>query len=386
MYDIESLRREEFPASASLTYLNHAGISPLPQRTKQEVQSAIERLSEDPNAFFGKYALPAFVSLQESLASFINAKSPSEIVYSTTTSAALNAVAQAIDWRPGDNILFCDQEFPSNAYPWMSLSRDGVESRRVPSENGGLTLRQVEAHADDRTRAVTVSAIQFFSGHRADLVAIGRFCRERNILFIVDAIQAIGHMVFDVQAMNIDILATGGMKSLLALPGAGFIYVRDEVSSEMNPRLIHGNSTVDYLHWLDYDLTPQPGAARLSSGTTNVPGVLSIGASLTLLNELGPANIDKHTTALIHYAIDNLTNEGYEVVTPKDASGPIATFRSPFDSETTDRLIQFLSDRQVVVCKHLDAGTSAYVRASVHCYNTTTDIDRLLEELRGFVS
>ncbi len=386
MYDIESLRREEFPASASLTYLNHAGISPLPQRTKREVQSAIERLSEDPNAFFGKYALPAFVSLQESLASFINAKSPSEIVYSTTTSAALNAVAQAIDWRPGDNILFCDQEFPSNAYPWMSLSRDGVESRRVPSENGGLTLRQVETHADDRTRAVTVSAIQFFSGHRADLVAIGRFCRERNILFIVDAIQAIGHMVFDVQAMNIDILATGGMKSLLALPGAGFIYVRDGVSSKMNPRLIHGNSTVDYLHWLDYDLTPQPGAARLSSGTTNVPGVLSIGASLTLLNDLGPANIDKHTTALIHYAIDNLTNEGYEVVTSKDTSGPIATFRSPFDSETTDRLIQFLSDRQVVVCKHLDAGTSAYMRASVHCYNTTADIDRLLEELRGFVS
>ena len=386
MYDIESLRREEFPASTNLTYLNHAGISPLPQRTKREVQSAIERLSEDPNAFFGKYALPAFVSLQESLASFINANSPSEIVYSTTTSAALNAVAQAIDWRPGDNILFCDQEFPSNAYPWMSLSRDGVESRRVPSENGGLTLRQVETHADDRTRAVTVSAIQFFSGHRADLVAIGRFCRERNILFIVDAIQAIGHMVFDVQAMNIDILATGGMKSLLALPGAGFIYVRDGVSSKMNPRLIHGNSTVDYLHWLDYDLTPQPGAARLSSGTTNVPGVLSIGASLTLLNDLGPANIDKHTTALIHYAIDNLTNEGYEVVTSKDTSGPIATFRSPFDSDTTDRLIQFLSDRQVVVCKHLDAGTSAYIRASVHCYNTTTDIDRLLEELRGFVS
>ena len=193
-------------------------------------------------------------------------------------------------------------------------------------------------------------------------------------------------MAFDVQAMNIDILATGGMKSLLALPGAGFIYVRDKVSSKMNPRLIHGNSTADYLHWLDYDLTPQPGAARLSSGTTNVPGVLSIGASLSLLNELGPANIDTHTTALIHYAIDNLTNEGYEVVTSKDTSGPIATFRSPFDSETTDRLIQFLSDRQVVVCKHLDAGTSAYVRASVHCYNTTADIDHLLEELRSFVS
>lgn len=386
MYDVESLRREEFPATATLTYLNHAGISPLPQRTRRAVQTAVERLSEEPSAFFGKFAQPAFATLQESLARYINADLPSEIVYSTSTSAALNGVAQAIDWQPGDNILFCDQEFPSNAYPWMSLARDGVESRRVPSEGGGLTLRQVEAYADGRTRAVAVSAIQFFSGHRTDLVAIGRFCRARNILFIVDAIQAIGHMAIDVQAMNIDILATGGMKSLLALPGAGFIYVRDEVSAKMNPRLIHGNSTVDYIHWLAYDLTPQPGAARLSSGTTNVPGILSIGASLTLLNELNPADIDAHTTALIHYAIDGLTRDGYEVITPKSESGPIATFRSPFDSETTDRLVQFLSDRQIVVCKHLDAGTSAYVRASVHCYNTAADIDRLLEGLRGFVN
>lgn len=386
MYDLESLRREEFPASANLTYLNHAGISPLPQRTKREVQSAIEELSKDPNTFFGKYMLPRFVLIQESLSSYVNASSPQEIVFTTTTSAALNAVAQAIDWQPGDNILFCDQEFPSNAYPWMSLARDGVESRCVPTENGGLTLRQIEAHIDERTRAVAASAIQFFSGHRTDLHAIGRFCRQRNILFIVDAIQAIGHMTFDVQAMNIDILATGGMKSLLALPGAGFIYVRHDVAATMQPRLIHGNSTADYLHWLAYDLTPLPGAARLSSGTPNLPGVVSIGTSLTLLNELGPANIDTHTTALTHYAIDALTRDGYEVITPKDAAGPITTFHSPFDSEMTDRLVQYLSDKQVVVCKHLDAGTNSYVRASVHCYNTTADIDRLLEALRGFSS
>lgn len=386
MYDVTSLRREEFPNAANLTYLNHAGISPIPQRTKREVQSAIEKLSEDPNAFFGKYALPAFVDIQESLARYINATSPMEIAFSTTTSAALNAVAQAVDWRPGDNILFCDQEFPSNAYPWMSLSRDGVESRLVPTDNGGLTLRQVMAHADGCTRAVAASAVQFFSGHRTDLAAIGRFCRERNILFIVDAIQAIGHMAFDVQAMKIDVLATGGMKSLLALPGAGFIYVRDEVAASMQPRLIHGNSTIDYMHWLAYDLSPQPGAARLASGTPNVPGVLSIGASLSLLNELGPANIDAHTTALTHYAINALTREGYEVITPADAAGPITTFHSPFDSETTDRLVQYLADRQVVVCKHLDAGRKAYVRASVHGYNTTADIDRLVEEMRGFAS
>lgn len=386
MYDIDALRRDEFPFSNELAYLNHAGISPLPQRTKREVQMAAEELSSDPNEFFGKYALPAFVALQQTIADYLKAESPTEIVFSTSTSAGLNGVAQAIDWRVGDNILFCDQEFPSNAYPWKSLASDGVESRCVPVENGGLTLRMVEAYADGRTRAVAASSVQFFSGHRTDLSAIGRFCHSNGIMFIVDAIQSIGHMSFDVDDMNIDILATGGMKSLLALPGAGFIYVRESVAEAMRPRLIHSNSTADYLHWLAYDLTPLPGAARLSSGTPNVPGVLSIGSSLSLIRELGPQNIDAHTTGLTQYAINCLRSDGFDVITPEDAAGPIATFRSPYDSDTTDRLVQHLAERRVVVCKHLDAAKAAYIRVSFHCYNTKADFDRFMDELRGFIS
>ncbi len=386
MYDLDSLRHDEFPFSTELTYLNHAGISPLPQRTKRRVQWAVEMLSTDPNDFFGNQALPAFVSIQETLSRYINAQSAADIVFSTSTSASLNAVAQAIDWREGDNIIFCDQEFPANAYPWMSLARDGVEPRCIPTDNGGLTLRQVEAFVDDRTRAVAASAIQFFSGHRTDMAAIGRFCRQRGILFIVDAIQAIGHMTFDVEAMNIDILATGGMKSLLALPGIGFIYVRHSVAEAMRPRLIHGNATADYLHWLHYDMTLLPGAARLASGTPNVPGVLALGSSLDLINELGPENIDVHTTGLARYMIDALTREGYQVITPSDALGPIVTYHSPYDSATTDRLLQHLAAHKIVVCKHLDAAAAPYIRVSFHCYNTMAEVDRLMEELHGFVN
>jgi len=386
MYDIEQLRRDEFPHSAELAYMNHAGISPLPQRTKREAQHAIEQLAVNPNRFFGQYALPALENLYPAIARHINAASPGEIVAATTTSAALNAVAQAIQWRPGENILFCDLEFPSNTYPWMSLERDGVEPRCVPADNGGLTLRRVEQYADEHTRAVAVSAVQFFTGHRADLAAIGRFCRERDILFIVDAIQCIGHMAIDVQAMNIDVLATGGMKSLLALPGAGFLYVREAVAEAARPRAIHGNSTVDYIHWLAYDLTMSPGAARFAGGTPNVAGMLAITPSLALINELGPEHIDAHTTALTRYAGEALTDEGYEIITPLDAAGPILTFRSRYDSETTDRLLQYLDENQLVVCKHLDAGTDAYIRMSFHCYNVRAEVDRFVETLRGFVN
>jgi selenocysteine lyase/cysteine desulfurase len=379
MYDVQSLRQTEFPHSREITYLNHAGISPLPQRAKREIQAAVEALSGDPSDYFGKTAFPALIALQTGLARFVNAATPSEIVPITSTSAALNAIAQAIVWQPGDRVLFCDIEFPSNAYPWLSLARDGVESCVVPADNGGLTLRAVEQYADARTRVVAASAVQFFTGHRTDLAAIGRFCRERGILFVVDAIQCIGHMPFDVQAMNIDVLATGGQKSLLGLPGVGFMFVRDAVAEAMRPRLIHSNATANWLHWLAYDLTPLPGAERFMSGTPNVPGMIGLGASLGLLAELGVGHIDAHTTALSRYAIEQLTAAGLEVITPRDALGPIVTFRSPLDAAATEQIVQELASQRIVVVKHLDAAGAAYIRLSFHCYNVPQEVDRFLE-------
>ena len=310
MYDIESLRRDEFPHSKDTIYLNHAAISPLPQRSKKRIQWTVEELSNDPGTFFMNHAMPAITQCSALAARHINAASPTEIVPTTSTSAALNAVAQAIDWRPSDNILFCDVEFPANAYPWMSMTRDGVATRCVPAADGGLTLARVEEACDERTRAVAVSAVQFFTGHRTDLAAIGRFCHENGLLFIVDAIQAIGHIPIDVQAMHIDVLATGGQKSLLALPGVGFLYVREAVAETMRPRLIHSNATAEYLLWLAYDLTPLPGAARFMSGTPNVPGILGIVSSLELIAELGIVNIDAHTTALTRYGGELLIAAG----------------------------------------------------------------------------
>ena len=377
MYDIHALRQNEFPHSREIAYLNHAGIAPLPQRSKRAIQAAVEALSGDPSDYFGKTAFPALAALQTGLARLVNA-APSEIVHITSTSAALNAVAQAIVWQPGDRVLFCDVEFPSNAYPWLSLARDGVESCVVPADNGGLTLRAVEQHADARTRVVAASAVQFFTGHRTDLAAIGHFCRERGILFVVDAIQSIGHMPFDVQAMNIDVLATGGQKSLLGLPGVGFMAVRDEVAEAMRPRLIHSNATVNWLHWLAYDLTPLPGAERFMSGTPNVAGMIGLGPSLALLEELGVAHIDAHTMTLSRYAIEQLTALGLEVITPGDALGPIVTFRSPVDAAATEQVVQQLAAERVVVVKHLDAAGAAYIRLSFHGYNVPEEVDRFI--------
>lgn len=385
MYDIQRLRREEFPHADGLTYLNHAGISPLPQRTARKAQWVVEQLSRDPNRFFMQDGMPAMLELPNAAARHVNAAAPGEIVPITSTVGALNAVAQAVEWRPGDNVIFCDLEFPSNAFPWLSLAREGVTARCATAEGGTLSVDSLEAHADERTRLVAVSAVQFFSGARADLAALGRFCRERGIIFAVDAIQSIGHIPIDVRAMNIDVLATGGMKSLLALPGAGFMYVRDAVAETLRPRAIGSNATVNYMHWLAYDLTLQPGAARFWAGTPNVPGLFAVLSSLELLQELDVAAIDAHTSDLSRRAAGLLAQHGQTVITPPEAIGPIVTFHSPLSSEATDKLVMALAERNVAVAKHLDAAGAPYIRLSFHCYNTPEEIDRFMEVFQATI-
>lgn len=374
MYDIDSLRREEFPFSADLTYLNHAGISPLPQRTQQAVTQATKQLATNPSRYWFESIQPELERMKAALTAFIRAESPEEIVPIGATGIGLNAFAQALTWQPGENVVFSEFEFPSNAFPWLSLQSRNVATCMVKG-GAGLTLDDVREVATDRTRVVAVSSVQFFTGHRTDLAAIGRFCRDNGILFVVDTIQSIGHIEIDVQAMNIDVVASGGQKSILGLPGLGFMYVRGEVAEGLRPSGIGSTSTSNFLHWLDYDLTPLPAAGRFSAGTPNALGYYAITSSLTLLEELGVANIDRHTTALSRYLIDCLTERGYAPITPRDEVGPIVTFPVDLTAVETDALVSALREQRIEVVKHLDRGGAPYVRVSFHCYNTTDEVD-----------
>lgn len=375
MYDIEALRRGQFPISHEQAYFNHASISPLPQVVQSRAQQAVARLAQDPDRFFVDEVMPLLTDLGEHALQLLHAQSPQEIVPVTTTSAALSAVAMAIPWEPGDNVVFCDVEFPSNAFPWMTLRVSGVETRIVGAVNGGLTLEALVPNVDERTRVVAASAIQFFTGHRTNLAAIGAFCRQRGILFVVDAIQAIGHMAFDVQEMNIDVLASGGQKSLLSLPGIGLLYVRAEVAESLLPRPLGPNATRDYMHWLGYDLTPLPGALRFGMGTPNVVGLVALEASLRLLAEIGVREIDSHTTMLSAAAIAMLERLGYEVITPP-GHGPIVTFCPRLDDEAADAAVTSLAEGGIIISKRWDANRTPYLRLSFHAYNTLEELER----------
>ncbi|RMG95310.1 MAG: aminotransferase class V-fold PLP-dependent enzyme [Chloroflexi bacterium] len=384
MYDLAALREAEFPITRDYVYLNYASIAPLPECTRRKMAWALSRLAEQPINFWIDEANEMRAYFRKVVADFLNARSADEVVPVPTTATGINLVAQAIPWQVGDNVVFCEVEFPANAYPWLNLRRDGVEVRLATAVSGGLSLATLEPFIDHHTRVLAVSALQFFSGHRTDLATLGQFCREHNILFVVDAIQAIGHIPIDVQAMQIDVLATGGQKSLMAAPGNGFLYVRQEVAAGLHSRFIAANAVRDYEHWLHYDLTPLPGAQRFTLGTPNLSGMYGIIESIKLIEKLGRAAIDQHTSQLTAEIGRLLQQAGYDIITPLQPGkyGPILTFRTNQTPKETDALVQALREHKISVVKHLNAAGEPHIRISFHCYNTMEDVARFMHVWR----
>lgn len=387
--------RQAIPIAEHLTYLNHASISPLPRPTLEIIHQAADRLASDPASFFMPGPGPLadiFTRFSAELCDFINAERPHEVVPLTSTSGGMNILARVVDWSPGDNVVMCDVEFPSNVYPFMALAGQGVELRLVPADQGGLSLAALERAADRRTRVVVVSSVQFFTGHRADLAALGAFCRARDILFVVDAIQSAGHIPIDVQAEQIDVLLAGGQKSLMSAPGAGLLYVREAAAERMKFLSVGANAVEGWDHWLRYDLTPRSAAQRFFMGTPSILDMIALLTSVRFLRGLGVANIDAWTSHLTALAIHDLCARGIEIVTPEDPAlrGPIVTFRVPAAdlaqaNATAASYLDALNAAQIRITRHLDAAGWPHIRVSPHCYNTEDEILRVgavIQEIR----
>src|SRR5262249_23195394 len=145
----------------------------------------------------------------------INAPHSEDVYFVPNTTHGVSMVAEGFPWRTGDNVVLATDEYPANQYPWMNLAGRGVEVRAGPSRAGRGPIGDLRAALTDRTRVLTVSAVEFASGFRNDLDALGELCRQRGVFFFVDAIQSLGVFPLDVQQTPVDALAADSHKWLL---------------------------------------------------------------------------------------------------------------------------------------------------------------------------
>ena len=356
-------------------FFDNASMGPVAPEVTAAMTACMELRQVMPMKYY-QYAARVFPACQALLARLINSR-PEEIAFTENVAYGINSAANSRPLQAGDNVILCDREFASNVYPWLRLQKArGVEARIVPNDGGGLTVDRLEQYADRRTRAVTVSSVEFSDGFATDLEAVGQWCRDHGAYLIVDCAQSLGVMPMDVKRFHIDILAGLSSKWLLGPFSTAFLYVREDLARELEPAFAGADSVAIDVDSVDYRLDWRDGAARFELGLPNAPGVAGLCASLELMDQAGFEAVRREAWQVSGYLLNGLRELGADLApcTLQDRTrSTIISFSTPDPQQT----YQYLRGRNIA-CS-LRCGL---IRMGIHAYNTTQEADQVLEVLR----
>jgi len=369
--------RAEFPITSAYVHLNHAGMAPLNRRAASAIQQHLEMAQTVPFELLRPGLQELETQVKERAADLIGAARPDEIVVVQNTATGINIAANSLPLRSGDTVLVIDGDYPANIYPWLNLAPRGIPTKWVPQLDGGLDLDVLESRIDAHTRVIALSTAMFATGFRNDLAAVGALCKQRDIFFVVDAIQTLGAFSVDVQACGIDFLACGANKWLLGAPGAGLLYCRHDLLDRLQLGAYVGAiSVVDAFNFLDYNFTLQSTSERFSVGVPNILGTIALNCALELLHEAGIKRISERIVSLTDTLIADLRDRGFRILSnlaPERRSG-IVIVEVPDPQAACERLAA-----ANVVASVRGGG----IRFSPHFYNNEEDVLRAAEVLAG---
>lgn len=362
--------RHQFPVTERLVYLNHAGVAPL----CKPAADAMKHLAEDA-CQFGSHHYDAWLETYDSLraaAARLIGATPAEIAQVKNTSEGVATIAMGVDWRAGDKIVCFREEFPANYFPWKRLESRGV---RVEWLSVTDPLDRIDEAAVG-ARLLAISFVQYLSGYRADLVAIGEICRRRGCFFFVDAIQGMGAFPLDVQEAHIDALAADGHKWMLGPEGCGILYVRRDRQDEIEPVEFGWTNVAGYNDYASRDMTLRPDAGRYEPGTLNTIGCYGLRAAIEFLLEVGVERIGPHVQALGDQMAEGARRKDYEVLGtrgPSTGAGIVSFRKADMDCRM---VVQSLKEQGIAA-----APRQGWVRTSPHFYISPADIERVIEAL-----
>jgi cysteine desulfurase/selenocysteine lyase len=381
MTDMHKDYSDTFAILRKMVFLNHAGVAPISGPAATALRTFADQAESIAYVDAGWYKRAGEV--KRAAAKLMNADSHREIAFIPNTSSGLSLVANGLDFEPGDNVVITNVEYPANRYPWENLKRLGVELIEVrQGADGRINAQDVCDAVTDRTRVVSLSHVQFASGHRIDLKQVSDMVHMAGGYLCVDAIQSLGVLPVDVDAMGIDFLSADGHKWLLGPEGAGVFYCREDLCEMLHPSVVGWMNMVDADNYGDYHFEFQPDARRFEPGSWNLPGIHSLGASIDLLMDVGIENVWQRVDALTSRFCEGATDKDYEIFSPRtdpDERSGIVIFSAPErlgGAESHRKVIHDLEQKGIVI-----ALREGRLRVSPHFYNTLEQIDRVIEAL-----
>ncbi len=318
------------------------------------------------------------------LVTLISAR-PDQIAFTASTGDSLTHIAQGLHWQEGDTILSAEGEFPTNIYPWLNLQSHSVKLHIIPTRNARIVPEDIFAAIDEHTKLVSLSLVEFATGYRNDIATIAAYCHERGILCGIDAMQALGALDIDVQALGVDFMAAAAHKWLLGPQTCGILYVADSLLTKLDTPRRGWFSVEQPFDFFNHTQSLKAGAGRFESSTLNSLAIIGVDAALGVFEGLdgGMQAVEARILGITQHAIAGLERLGYPIVSPQgqsERSGLVCFHPHPEQQEqTVEQIVETLAARRIYVAARGDV-----VRISPHFYNTLAEIDVLLETLEEF--
>jgi selenocysteine lyase/cysteine desulfurase len=365
---------EQFPILRRGLYFNHAAVGPWPRCTAEAVQAfAEENLRQGSLNYREWYRREN--ALREALAVLTGAASADDIALMKNTTEGICAVAFGLDWNAGDNIVLPAGEFSSNRLPWLAQADRGVEIREVDIRACENAESALIGAMDERTRLLSVSAVQWDDGFRLDLNALGGACRRRGVLFFVDAIQQLGALPLDVESCGVDFLAADAHKWLLAPEGIAVFYCRESARAHLSLNQVGWHMFDRPWQFDRQDRQPSATARRFEAGSPNTMGQAALLASVRLLLDFGMDEVSRRVLANTDRLIHGISSlRGLRLTSQSDPSrrSGIVSF-GPLRGSVNE-LHQALAEAGVSCVVR-----GASVRLSPHFYQGEDEMAALLE-------
>jgi selenocysteine lyase/cysteine desulfurase len=377
--------RNQFTSSScrefDLVHLNNAGQTPICQPALGTIEKWARRFYEE-----GAHVYPALVKemtvARAEIAAFLGCHAE-EIAFFQSAAGAISQVAFGFDFKPGDEIIVWEQEYPTNLYPWNEAARRSgarlvVAKTELDFSTPVATLARL---ITPRTRLIASSWVQFRTGAILDLEALNVLARPKGIFTCIDIIQGAGLLPFDFNASGIDAACGGSHKWMTGAHGAGFLALRQEHLERLTP-LMFGAATIttqDYT--ADLSAQPRPDGQRFEPGGKAFLEILALASAAKLISQTGIARVAQEAEWLARNLVHGLREHGYLINSPHGPShfrGAIVNFKPGPNSplQSLSEIEKRLSDNRISFGLRPPG-----VRLSPHAFNSIEEIEKVLKIL-----
>ena len=361
-------------------WLNSAGVSTPHNFILDRVRSALTRYGELSylNQEYGYDTVKN--SIKKSLSKLLQSK-PHEVSLIHNTAEGMNFIAHGIDLKRNDEILLLEKEYPSNVYPWLSLYKKGVRVKFIPiSSEASDFLNRIEDSISKNTKVISVSAVHWLTGIALPLKKIGQICKRKNIIFVVDSAQGLGHVRLHPKKCHISFLCGSAWKWLLGPLGLGYLYISDESIETISPVFWGGDSIVadeeplNYLRAVKGMGAPEQkwkrGADRFCYSSASYLDWAYFDSALKFLDSIGFERVRSRIHSLAHLLKKKLSEARPELLLEENKTDTgIVVARSP--ELTALQLQKKLKEKKIIT-----ALRDHSVRFSTHIMNTESQMER----------